>query len=62
MYGFGAKPKLPHFNVPNTLHCFPLNGYPDQPEVYGLSGIMEAYKNILNNVELSGPTFFNPII
>lgn len=27
-YGFGAKPKLPHFNFNQTLHCFPINGNP----------------------------------
>lgn len=62
MFGFGAKPRLPHFNVNQTLHCFPLNGYPQSPEVVGLSGMMDTYKDILNFVELSGPTLFNPLI
>lgn len=44
------------------LHCFPINGLPQTPEVYGLPGIMNAYRNIIYNVELSGPTLFNPII
>lgn len=44
------------------MHCFPLNGYPENPEVYGLSGLIETYKNILYNIELSGPTLFNPLL
>jgi len=47
MYGFGkyypkkfhviklgAKPKLPHFTSNQTLHCFPLNGIPENPECF----------------------------
>ncbi|KAL4499199.1 hypothetical protein ABPG72_006785 [Tetrahymena utriculariae] len=62
LYGFGAKPKLPHFNYTQTLHCFPINGNPMNPQVYGLKGMMDTYANFLNFVELSGPTLFNPLI
>ncbi|KRX08060.1 C2 domain [Pseudocohnilembus persalinus] len=69
VYGFGqdikdysAKPRLPHFNTNQTLHCFPVNGYPQKPEAVGLQGIMESYTNILRFIELSGPTLFNPLI
>ena len=42
-FGFGAKPKLPHFNSNVTSHCFPINGNPNNPEVYGIDGIMATY-------------------
>ena len=32
------------------------------PNVYGIKGIMNSYRNSLNMVELSGPTLFSPII
>ena len=34
LFGFGAKPKMPHFNSNQTLHCFPINGNINNPEVY----------------------------
>lgn len=45
LYGFGknnqlkkkgGKPRLQHFNFKQTLHCFPLNGNPEKPEVCGI--------------------------
>lgn len=62
VFGFGGKPKLPHFSFPQVLHCFPVTGYPQNPEVFGLEGIMSSYINMVNHVELSGPTLFNPLI
>lgn len=62
VYGFGGKPKLPHFSVNQALHCFPLTGYPANPEVFGVEGIMAAYTNLVHHVELAGPTLFNPLI
>lgn len=53
---------MPHFNSNQTMHCFPLNGQPQNPEVYGMQGIMECYRNVLPFVELSGPTLFNPLL
>ena len=43
-------------------HCFALNGDIFDPEVDGLEGVVEAYKNALKNVNLYGPTNFAPII
>lgn len=43
-------------------HCFALNGDIFDPEVDGLDGVIEAYKNALKNVNLYGPTNFAPII
>jgi hypothetical protein len=57
MYGFGGKPK----GETQVNHCFSLTG--DEKNAYadGLDGIMQVYKMSLDNVKLSGPTFFNPI-
>ena len=57
VYGFGAK--LPKGYV---SHCFPLNGNDKNPEVYGIDGVMEAYKETLTSVELWGPTIFAGVI
>jgi len=39
-----------------------LNGDIFHPEVNGLEGVVDAYKNALNKVNLYGPTNFAPII
>ncbi|KAI7845503.1 hypothetical protein COHA_000926 [Chlorella ohadii] len=57
-YGFGAV--LPPNNV--TSHCFPVNGNAHNPEVAGVQGILQAYRQALSTVRLSGPTLFAPII
>lgn len=62
VYGFGGKPKYSHFFSSVALHCFPCNGNPQNPEVFGLEGIEMVYNQILRNVELAGPTLFAPLI
>lgn len=61
VFGFGGKPLFPGFSSKLVSHCFPCTGDPNNAEVYGLDGIMQAYNHALNNVELSGPTYFAPI-
>ena len=39
-----------------------MNGNPDDPEIYGIDGILEAYRKVLNNTELWGPTHFHYFI
>mmetsp|Transcript_6807 Transcript_6807/g.7874 ORF Transcript_6807/g.7874 Transcript_6807/m.7874 type:complete len:173 (+) Transcript_6807:933-1451(+) len=55
--GYGATIKS-H----STSHCFALNGNIFDPECDGLDGVVEAYVRAINNVRLSGPTNFAPII
>jgi len=43
-------------------HCFALNGNPSNPEVPGIKGVLDAYHMAIQNVRLSGPTYFAPII
>ncbi|KAL4445388.1 hypothetical protein ABPG77_011213 [Micractinium sp. CCAP 211/92] len=57
-WGFGAA--LPPAGT--TSHCFALNGNAGNPEVQGVKGILEAYRQALMSVRLSGPTLFAPII
>ncbi|KAF9580308.1 Copine-9, partial [Lunasporangiospora selenospora] len=54
-YGFGLKAK------DQIRFDYPLNGL-DNPEVYGVQGILEAYRTAITTTELWGPTNFAPVI
>ncbi|RLN21234.1 hypothetical protein BBI17_004161 [Phytophthora kernoviae] len=56
VYGFGGLVN----GVVN--HCFPLTFDPSQPEVEGVNGIMSAYSNSFQFVQLHGPTMFAPLV
>ena len=56
VFGFGAK-----FSDGSVSHCFPLNGVPANPEVYGIDGILQVYNHAMNNLSLWGPTNFAPV-
>jgi hypothetical protein len=43
-------------------HRFPLTFCQSNPHVSGLEGILSAYRESLQKVELSGPTLFEPLI
>eukprot|EP01102_Stenamoeba_stenopodia_P020181 TRINITY_DN7784_c0_g1_i1.p1 TRINITY_DN7784_c0_g1~~TRINITY_DN7784_c0_g1_i1.p1 ORF type:complete len:557 (-),score=146.93 TRINITY_DN7784_c0_g1_i1:97-1767(-) len=60
VYGFGAESRCGKWH--GTSHCFACNGYEDRPECAGVDGILKAYADCLQNVSLSGPTNFAPII
>jgi len=57
VYGFGAK-----FFDGNISHCFALNGNPQNPEVNGISGILQIYSHSIRQVQLWGPTNFAPVL
>ena len=57
-FGFGGK----FYGNDKASHCFPLNGNPSDPEIKGIDGILEAYRDVLNNTELYQPTNFHFII
>ncbi|XP_076863585.1 copine-1 isoform X1 [Brachyhypopomus gauderio] len=57
-FGFGAQIP-PDFKV---SHEFPLNLNPSSPYCSGVEGIVQAYRAILPQVRLYGPTNFSPII
>jgi len=56
--GFGAKIP-PDYKV---HHEFPLNFNFSNPYCSGMNGILEAYQNALQKVQLYGPTNFSPVI
>uniref|UniRef100_A0A1I8AYS4 C2 domain-containing protein n=1 Tax=Meloidogyne hapla TaxID=6305 RepID=A0A1I8AYS4_MELHA len=57
-FGFGAK------IIPSQYvsHFFNLNIETNQSGVYGVKGVMDAYRDVLGRVELYGPTNFEPTI
>ena len=62
LYGFGAYVRGKDGSFGRSVeHCFPL-GPGGASEVHGLEGILSAYKESINNVNLSGPTLFGPIL
>jgi len=58
VYGFGGIPE----GHKETSHCFNINFSKDDPNIHGVEHIIKFYKDSLNRVELSYPTFFSPII
>uniref|UniRef100_A0A3B4VF29 Copine I n=1 Tax=Seriola dumerili TaxID=41447 RepID=A0A3B4VF29_SERDU len=58
-FGFGAK-LPPDYQAAN--HEFALNFNPTNPYCQGIEGIIEAYRMVLPQLRLSGPTNFSPII
>uniref|UniRef100_A0A3B4X159 Copine-3 n=1 Tax=Seriola lalandi dorsalis TaxID=1841481 RepID=A0A3B4X159_SERLL len=58
-FGFGAK-LPPDYQAAN--HEFALNFNPTNPYCQGVEGIIEAYRMVLPQLRLSGPTNFSPII
>lgn len=57
-YGFGAQVA----GYTQVSHCFPLNGDPKSPSIKGVDAVIEAYKEILPNLRMSGPTNFAPLL
>lgn len=60
VYGFGAKLRQANGQNSPVQHCFPVYG--GGVEVHGVEGILQAYKDGVQNVILSGPTLFGPLI
>ena len=60
-FGFGAKTNFGGVLSP-VSHCFVLSGNPQEVEACGVEHLMMMYKNAISNVELSGPTYFAPLI
>ena len=49
-------------NEHQTSHAFPLNGNFQEPEIWGIDGILEVYKRNLRGIYMAGPTFFSSIM
>ena len=61
-FGFGANLKFPQMQSSTASHCFPLSGNVENVDSFGLEHLMQLYMNALKSVELSGPTYFGPLI
>lgn len=57
LWGFGGKPG----GSGQVNHCFPVN-FSDDPEITGLDNVIACYRSSLSSVQLSGPTYFSPLI
>lgn len=60
VYGFGGIPQF--MGASQTSHCFPLNGNSSSPEVYGINGIINAYRESLPKISFSAPTLFSNVL
>ena len=61
-YGFGASVKLKGQSQAQTSHCFPLTLDPAQPNVSGVSSLLQMYRQALKQLSLSGPTNFCELV
>ena len=43
-------------------HCFPLNGNYESPEIYKITGIVQQYNDVLEEITMAGPTFFSSVM
>ncbi|EER13961.1 copine, putative [Perkinsus marinus ATCC 50983] len=59
VYGFGAR-LPPTYTL--SSNCFSLKGNFFDPEVYGIDGIIEAYRKALQVTSLHGPTNLSEVI
>ena len=57
-FGFGGR----FCGAQKASHCYPLNMNFENPEIAGVEGIVQCYRNILNQTQLYGPTLFHEII
>ena len=60
VFGFGGIPR--HMVLNSTSHCFALNGNPANPDIIGIQNIIETYRGTQQQIGLSGPTYFAPML
>lgn len=56
VYGFGAA--CPSQNMFEVNHCFPIN-LSDNHYCHKISGVLNAYRSIVDKLEFLGPTYFS---
>ena len=59
VYGFGGIPKNSNSN--KVSHCFNIN-FEDNPEIQTIENVIKTYRESLDKVTFSGPTYFAPVI
>ena len=58
VYGYGFK-----FKSSNDVHhCCPINENPEDPNINTIDGVLAQYRKFISKINLSGPTFFAPLI
>ena len=63
VHGFGASLRFPGMNSGmDVSHCFPCSGNNENTSGQGVDGIFQLYMHALQNVELSGPTYFSNVL
>ena len=60
VFGFGGIPR--HLGLNEVSHCFAINGNAHDPNINGVSNIVETYKSTINMIGLGGPTYFGPLL
>lgn len=61
VYGFGGAPQYPGFGG-QVSHFFPVSGDWNNCAGVGVEGVFDIYGKGLKNIQLSGPTFFSPML
>jgi len=59
VFGFGSSITG---MMSNVSHCFALNGDIFSPEIPTLNGVVETYKNLLQDLNFAGPTKFSGVL
>lgn len=60
VYGFGGIPR--HIGQMQVNHCFPLTGNYQMPKIFGIQNVTKTYHETLPYIDLSGPTYFAPML
>ena len=45
VFGFGGIPR--HLGQNGVNHCFAMNGNPQNPDIFGIQGIVDTYRQTL---------------
>lgn len=61
-YGFGGKPQFPQLSLNQVSHFFPCSGDYNNPAGRGVKGVFDLYNYAIQHVQLSGPTYFAPLL
>jgi len=61
-FGFGGILRFKGLNTGTVSHFFPCSGDPCFSVGFGAAGVLELYNTAIQNVDLSGPTYFSPLL
>lgn len=58
VFGYGAVIQ----GQAEVSHFFPVNMNPENPELSNINEVIQSYLNSFNHLQLSGPTYFGPLL